>query len=165
MRIILLLCADCGLRTGEARKIARENYDRETRVITFRQKGPTNRSAGVTERVARMLDDAPDTGDRTTPFCQLYFGEKRPFTEAVLHARWRALQKTLGLNSKLRIHDFRRRLATKIYAATKDLRAAQHVLGHQSLSSTLRYIAPLDPQNLRGLLEELKAPFRKENKA
>ncbi|HEV2289018.1 MAG TPA: tyrosine-type recombinase/integrase [Candidatus Acidoferrales bacterium] len=158
MRVILLLCADCGLRTGEARAIAPEHFDGAN--ITFRQKGHSTRSTPVTARLAQMLREAPDVGDRTVPYAQLYFGEKQKFSEAVMHSRWRALQKVLGLNSGLRMHDFRRRLATKLYEATKDLRAAQAALGHQNLTSTLRYIAPFDPANLRGLMEDLKAPFK-----
>ena len=163
MRLVLLLCADCGLRTGEARSIAPENWNEQENVVQFKQKGHTVRSVPVTTRVAEMISAAPDIGRTDVPFAQLYFGEKHRFTEAVFHARWRALQKILHLDPRLRVHDFRRRLATRVYEKTKDLRAAQSILGHKSLASTLRYIAPFEPHDLRPLLEELKPKFRKEN--
>lgn len=161
VRVVLQLCADCGLRSGEARRVAPEHFNQADATINFRQKGGETRSVPLTRRLAQILRDAPDIGDPKVPFCQLFFGEKRRFTEAVFHARWRQLQKILKLDPRLRVHDFRRRIATRVYEKTKDLRAAQLILGHKQMASTLRYIAPFDPHNLRALLEELKPARRK----
>ena len=73
--------------------------------------------------------------------------------------RWREAIKKAKANPNLHIHDLRRTIATELYAHTKDLRAVQTLLGHRSMSSTILYIAPMDPDKLRSLMEEIKPVY------
>lgn len=154
LRLVLLLCVDCGMRSGEAMRIAPAHYHADTKTILFRQKGGTERTSAITERTAQLIAQAAK-GDPLTPFAQSLYGHNS-FSFAVMQKRWRVLKEELSINPKLHIHDLRRMLATRAYEKTKDLRVAQALLGHQSLASTLRYIAPFDAPRLRPLLEELK---------
>lgn len=159
-RLVILLVADCGLRSGEAIRIAPAHFKPERGTITFRAKGERERTANVTDRVAALFALAPDTGELITPYATRLSGRSR-FTFAALHGRWRKIKKRLGIRSELRIHDFRRRLATKAYEQMKDLRVPQQLLGHERLTSTLVYLAPFDTPKLKPLIEALRAPTRR----
>ena len=162
LRLALLLCCDCGLRSGEAVRIAPADYNAQRHTITFVQKGGNKRIATVTARVEQLFALAPDTGEPLTPYCSRLHSTGRKMSYPILAAAWRKLKKRLGIRPELRMHDLRRTLATNAYRATKDLILTQQLLGHQNLESTLRYIAPLDTPNLRPLLESLKIHTRKE---
>lgn len=141
-------------------RVAPCDYDEKRHTITFTQKGGEKRTTPVTARVEQLFDLAPDTGEQITPFCARLHGHGR-FTYAALAGQWRKLKKKIGMRPELRMHDLRRTLATKAYRETKDLITTQQLLGHKSLSSTLRYIAPFDAPKLQPLLEALKTPERK----
>ncbi|MHB8754063.1 MAG: tyrosine-type recombinase/integrase [Candidatus Acidiferrales bacterium] len=159
LRLVLLLCADAGLRSGEAMRIAPIHYNAAQGTILFRQKGDEDRAAQVTGRIRQLFDLAPDTGEPLTTYVVRLAGTKR-FTFAAMERRWRKLKADLHVNPQLHIHDLRRLLATRAYEKTKDLRVAQALLGHKSLTSTVRYIAPFDAPKLRPLMEALKIPTR-----
>lgn len=71
MKTILLLCADCGLRSNEAVSIAPEHYSAETKTLTWKVKGGWSRSLPVTERMAVWLSQAPDAGP-SVPFAEAF---------------------------------------------------------------------------------------------
>lgn len=155
LKLVLLLCAHCGLRSGEAMRIAPADFNEKEKQIVFTQKGKAKRTSYVTDEISQLFHLAQDTGEPLTPYTQRLAGE-RPFTFAVMQARWRKLKKQSGVNPKLHMHDLRRYIATRAYEATKDLRVAQQLLGHKSLASTLRYIAPFDAPKLQPLIESLR---------
>ena len=82
----------------------------------------------------------------------------RTITYAGVQQAWFALKKRLGINLQLTLNDLRRTTADAAYEATKDLRIVQHLMGHRSLSSTLRYLERKDPARLSPLLHELFHP-------
>ena len=161
MKTVLLLCADCGLRSNEAVSIAPEHYSRETKILTWKVKGGWSRSLPVTERLAAWLAEAPEAG-ASVPFAEAFHG--RGFSQERAHWHWRDIKHRAGIRPEIRLHDLRRTLATKAYRETKDLFAVQQLLGHHTLEATLKYIAPFDPPALRPLLEALKTPTERKEK-
>lgn len=161
-RLLILLCADCGLRTGEAVRLAPANWNREQHTITFPAKRGVERTMPVTERVEALFASAPELGEMATPFFERFAG--RRFHNPVQNAdhRWQQIKKATGIRPELNLHDLRRTLATKAYRSTKDLILVQQLLGHKNLRSTLHYIAPHDSPNIRPLLERLRVPTRGE---
>ena len=75
--------------------------------------------------------------------------------ESIRTAFKRAKAKS-GLPMNLNPHAFRYTVATALYDKTKDLKAVQQLLGHESMATTARYIAKRDPEVLRSMLESLK---------
>lgn len=159
LRLAILLVAEMGLRTNEAIHIAPANRNERTGEITYTKKGGQPETVQVSSDVIKLLALAPDTGEPLTPYCER-LAAPRHFTNAACWSQYRALKKKLGIRAEIRIHDFRRRLATKAYERTKDLRAAQALLHHDRLASTLNYIAPFDKRKLGPLIEALKPTTR-----
>jgi integrase len=155
LKIILLLATDCGLRYTEARTLGETNLNREAKTITFRQKGGSTRTLPITDRILALINQAPEIGTPRASFVDRFHGRE---VQHSLPERWfHQLKQQLDIGGDLRIHDLRRTLATRAYDTTKDLRIVQQLLGHAHMSSTLHYLAPHDPANLRPLIEELQA--------
>jgi integrase len=157
MKLFILLCLDAGLRSGTARQITRENWKPESGVLTFETKGDRHMTVPATARLATLLNAAAGLAApgqsliaALSPISEKNFASNR---------RWNRLRKRCPVNQQLRPHDLRRTAATRLYQQTKDLRAVQQFLGHRSLLSTVRYIAPLDPGNLKALVEACKVPL------
>jgi integrase len=155
-RVIILLAAHAGFRRSDCLRVAPVHYNAERRTITIDQKktGETV-TVPVTDTLARVLEAAPD-GPPTTPFYELHKGS--PISYAGVDSAWQALKKKTGVNPNLWLHDLRRTLAVSVYDISKDLRAVEQLLGHQSLRSTTEYLEHRDPQKLRPYLDALFIP-------
>jgi integrase len=152
LKLMLILALDSGLRYSEALDLGPGNWNSAGHSITFEGKGGYTRTVPVSERAEAIFSVLTDT----TPFIQQLQPHRCPTT---LHNQWCRLRKKLGLQH-LNIHDFRRTIATRLYAQSKDLRAPQALLGHKWLSSTIRYIAPIGDAALKAQLEELIRPYK-----
>jgi integrase len=153
LQTIILLAANAGLRKSDCLRVAPMHYESEKRLLTIDQKKTGEIvKIPVTERLAEILDTAP-THSPTTPFYELYRG--KPITNAGLSHHWSALKKKTGVNRGLWIHDLRRTVAVSLYEVSKDLRVVEQMLGHTSLSSTIRYLEHRDPAKLRPYLDAI----------
>lgn len=157
MRLLIHLCSGSGLRIAEALSLAPANVTLETQIATFIQKGRRPRTAPLTDEAIKLIRTAPNHG----PFTPLIDAiEGRAITKRAWQDRWYKLLLKTGVNKNLHIHDLRRTLATRAYALTKDIRVVQQLLGHKALSSTLHYLAPLDTQNLKPIIEQIQTESR-----
>lgn len=78
-------------------------------------------------------------------------GRRYPFTPNGFGKDWRAALAAAGIED-FRFHDLRHTAATRILAATGNLKAAMALLGHSDISSTARY-AHVNTDELRRLME------------
>ena len=154
LRLYMLLYFQCGLRASEALATTPRNWNPEQHTVTIPVKGKKMRTAEVTPEVETLFlaAHAQATDDRS--FIELLRG--RPVTQNSLRQQWQRHRTNCGISPKVTAHDLRRTAATILYAATKDLRVPQQLLGHQNLASTLRYIAPLAPDEARRYAELLR---------
>ena len=159
MQTIILLAHDAGLRRGDCMRVAPIHYEAEKRLISIEQ-GKTKHvvTVPVSERLAALLDTAP-THSPTTPFYVLWKGDA--ITPHGVTSAWHTLKKKAGVDSNLWIHDLRRTLAVSLYEVSKDLRVVEQMLGHQSLTSTVRYLEHRDPGKLRPYLDAIHNPTSK----
>jgi integrase len=111
----------------------------------------------VVPGLQQLLESVEPGVDPTTPYVELLAG--RPVDTHYLCETWTALKKKSGVRYDLRIHDIRRTTATEFYQETRDIVATQRLLGHQSLTATVAYIAHADQDTLRPVLERLRAPW------
>ena len=153
LRLFILLYLQCGLRRAEAMAVTPRAWNPDEHTVTLRVKGGEFRTAQLTEDVEQLL--------RAAPHCQ----PDQSYIEALngthisaqgIKIAWDRHKKKLGINPLVTAHDLRRTAATILYSATKDLRVAQQLLGHKNLASTLRYLAPLAPDEARKYSELLR---------
>lgn len=154
MRTFLLFCRTMGLRHGEALSITPANYNPESRTLNFKRKMGGTSNLPVPPPLHQMIEIARDMNPHDSVLHSLGL-KARKTPGQTIGKIWRAAKKKAGANPNLHIHDLRRTIATELYSASKDLRAVQTLLGHRSLNSTILYIAPMDPDKLRSLLDDL----------
>jgi integrase len=152
-KCLLAMLSGLGLRRNEAIRLSPANYNPETRMFTYRTKGgKTNRLPATDELRAFVELIGPDIEDPNVPILTLLAGKKIG-KHCVDHA-WDRLRIRARVNPGLRMHDLRRTVATAIYDKTHDLRLASHLLGHKSLSTTLKYLRHTEHRDISPLLNE-----------
>jgi integrase/recombinase XerD len=157
LRCAILLASHAAFRRSDVLRIAPEHYDAERKLITIAQKktGQTV-TVPVTDELDLNLQSAPHADNPATPFLELYAG--KPVGAVMLNKSWNRLKKTTRSDKTLNFHDLRRTVAVSLYEVSKDLRVVEQMLGHQSLSSTIRYLEHRDPAKLRPYLDAIHKP-------
>lgn len=155
LRLFILLYFQCGLRRSEALRVTPRSWNRETHTITVEVKGGRTRCAAVSPDVEALFLSAGHDPEPDRPFMAILAGRNN-YTAETIRRAWHHHRKKCGINPKVTAHDLRRTAASILYAATKDLRAPQQLLGHQNLASTLLYLAPLAPEETRRYQELLR---------
>lgn len=151
----LILQAELGLRSNEARQVSDATHDAQHRTITIVGKGHKPRTMPTTDELERFFELAPKDLSTTSLLTRL---RGRTVNQHVQERSWKRLISAAGARKNLRPHDLRRRAATRIYERTRDLRAAQQLLGHDNLQTTLVYLEHHEPHSLRPLIEALRIP-------
>ena len=150
----LAITAGHGLRFAEAQRLAAIHFDATEGTIKFPTKGGEMNELPATDELQRFFALAPASTDPHEPLINRIAGRK--LSKDIIHREWHKLLKKSGVNPLLHPHDLRRTLAVRTMDSTKDMRIAQHVLGHQSLATTALYLAHRNPEKIRPLLEELR---------
>jgi len=159
MQLYLLLQLDAGMRSGTAVRITATDWKPEAKQLTFTTKGNRKMSVPATERLAKLLSTAAAIAAPGQPLVAALASPSE--NKATWQHRWARLKRKATIREELRPHDLRRTAATRLYNHTKDLRLVQQLLGHRSLSNTIRYLAPHDPGALKALLEQVKPQLRR----
>lgn len=153
-RAILTLMLGCGLRSGDLQRVNIEDVDMGHRVIRVRVKGgdelikPVPRIAA--EDLAVLLDTLPSHG----PLIRVC---GRRISVSRLRAVVTAMLVDAGV--KRDAHDgrsphiLRRTFATELLRAGVNVKDVQDLMGHDSLTSTQRYLAPSDAGELLEAVE------------
>ena len=74
---------------------------------------------------------------------------------------WRRTRATIAPD--MRFHDNRHTTATRLIRRTGNLKAAQKLLGHADISTTARFYAHVDMDDLRALMEGETPQARKQS--
>lgn len=114
-------------------------------------------SIPATPRLKVLLDAAATSTPPGTSLVSALNG--KPLTATGASYQFQRMRAAAPIRQDLRTHDLRRTMATALYDQTKDLRAVQAFLGHKSLLSTVTYIAPHDPGQLKKLLTSAEIPL------
>jgi integrase len=154
-RCFLMLCRYLGLRHNEARSLTPREWNPEERAITIHRKGQSVSTLPLPDELEPMFSLAASISLDEPVIRSLGWRHQSAHS---LTNWWHSIKKKAGVDPQLNVHDLRRTVATALYDRTHDLRAVQQLLGHKRMDSTLYYIAPRDPEYLRGLLAELH-PF------
>lgn len=138
MRCFVLLCSDLALRSGTAVRISPSHYDPEAGTVSFITKKQAAQTLPVTDELRAIFDSAkrcpPDM-----PY--VTFLSTRKGRQRVSYAQsFKHLLRRLGLDDRIRPHDFRRTTAVRVLEVTKDVRDVQALLGHKRLATTMHYL-------------------------
>ena len=133
------LLASTGMRVGELVKLNREDIDFQNRECIVTGKGDKQRKVYFDARtkihLARYLNERTD--DNPALFVSLLVPNDRLQISGV-EIRLRRLGRKLNI-PKVHPHKFRRTLATMAIDKGMPIEQVQHLLGHQSLDTTLQY--------------------------
>ncbi len=133
------LLASTGMRVGELVKLNREDIDFQNRECIVTGKGDKQRKVYFDARtkihLTRYLDERTD--DNPALFVSLLAPYDRLQISGV-EIRLRRLGRKLNI-PKVHPHKFRRTLATMAIDKGMPIEQVQHLLGHQSLDTTLQY--------------------------
>lgn len=133
------LLASTGMRVGELVKLNRQDIDFQNRECVVTGKGDKQRKVYFDARtkihLSRYLEERTD--DNEALFVSLLAPSERLQISGV-EIRLRNLGKQLNI-PKVHPHKFRRTLATMAIDKGMPIEQVQHLLGHQSLDTTLQY--------------------------
>jgi len=138
MRCFVLLCSDLALRSGTAVRISPSTYDPEARTVNFVTKKQTAQTLPVTAELQAIFASAARC-PVDTPY--VTFLSIRQGRQRVSYAQsFKHLLRRIGLDERIRPHDFRRTTAVAVMKQTHDLRDVQALLGHKRLTTTMHYL-------------------------
>lgn len=162
LRLFILLYLHAGLRFSETLKLTPKSWDRENHLATVIVKGDRVRKIPLTPEIETLLQAA---GDQPPDRPYIWALHGRDLQPKSLRDAWLTHKKKHGIRGELIPHDLRRTAATIVYAATKDLRYPQQLLGHKSMSTTVGYLAPVADESIREAQQLLRfAHFNSEVK-
>ncbi len=145
LRFLLLACSNLALRSGTARRVAPCHVQRRhdgVVCLSLRTKYGTIAQLPLTERMLALIAQAPQLGE-DVPYVRALSGVrtgKDGWSPATVSRRFMALKKRCGVSLSVRLHDFRRTAALRLYEHTEDLLLVKHLLAHEFLSSTFWYV-------------------------
>ena len=139
-RTALTMAYAAGLRASEAVSLKVADIDSSRMLIQVRHgKGAKDRTVMLSPQLLAIL--------RTywrlaRPREWLFPGrdESKPIDVQVLHAACRSATKAAGLAKRVTVHTLRHSFATHLLESGVDIRIIQVLLGHNSLSTTARYM-------------------------
>ncbi|MEN6586151.1 MAG: tyrosine-type recombinase/integrase, partial [Sulfuricella sp.] len=79
-------------------------------------------------------------------------GERYPVTYEGMKTRWRRKKAEAGAGD-MRFHDNRHTAASRLLRKSGNLKAVQKLLGHADISTTARFYAHVELDDLRSLME------------
>jgi integrase len=148
LRLFILLCWQTALRFSETFTLTPRSFNKETGTAAIRAKGGKLRTIPLTEGIVELIRPTLH-GDPDQSCIAILRGSR--CSPGAIRSQWYKLTKKLGL-THLNPHDLRRTTATALYRGSgHDLRAVQQYLGHDRMTSTLRYLAPLEGEEIRRL--------------
>ena len=140
LRLLMLLCGDAGLRAGTAPKLKPAQINEETRTIETRDKQGAWTRIPMTERLWCEVLYAKSRAKDGETLEQAVSKNGKSMTKSYRCKALTMAKAKAGVEGNWTFHDLRRTLARKMYTMTGDLRKAQRILGHRTMSSTVWYL-------------------------
>ena len=135
LRLWLLLCHDCALRSGTAAAVSWDEIHGDFEELVTKTKGASVARIPISGRLRQVLRLVPKGAE---PLVALVRGKH--IGHCTLRKEFRLLLAECEISPNTRPHDLRRSVAEAAYKACADLRVVQRLLGHDSLHTTLRYL-------------------------
>ena len=160
-RPIFEFAIETGLRKGEILALRWKDVDETNRLINVRhtlyngqlqtpKSKSSSRAEPMTQRVVEMLTALPRASDFVFPS-----DAGTPFDSSNLNRPLAIANQNSGLDKRVRFHDLRHTFASHLALAGVPIKAIQDLLGHATMTMTLRY-AHLSPEAHRQAILKLE---------
>ncbi len=159
-RLLLATIYAAGLRVSEGVRLKVGDVDRGRMTIRIQQgKGRKDRVVPLSRRLLAQLE----AHWRTTPPCLWLFPNRhgtRPIDITVAQKTFMMAKLRTGLTKRGGIHSLRHAFATHLIESGADVPTVQQLLGHRSVSTTMRYfhLSQARLGTLRSPLDLLESP-------
>lgn len=153
-RLLLSTAYACGLRVSELVQLRAEDIDSGRMQVAIRQgKGQKDRRVPLSKHLLALLRDYW-RADRLESW--LFPGrlKTQPLTISLVQRLCQRTREQTGFQKRITPHTLRHSFATHLLEAGVDLPTIQRLMGHGSLSSTMRYLHVRSERLL-----ELESPF------
>lgn len=154
-RAILMTSYGAGLRVSEVATLRVSDIDSERMMIRLRDaKGGRDRYVLLSERLLAVLRTY---WRQARPPGEYLFQGTKPGESISRKALWHMVRRAAeraGIHKGISPHSLRHSFATHLLEAGVDLRTIQHLLGHRSISSTVRYTLVS-----RKVMDRVKSPL------
>jgi integrase len=133
--------------TGKGKRTVRVQITDKVRAILWPLRGhhPDKVFTYVSDVTRRAGSDG--TGARVK-------GQRYPVTVGGLRSAWQGIQARAGLTS-FRFHDFRHTVATRLLRKTGNLKLAQELLNHSTITTTATYYAHVTPDEVGAAMDSV----------
>ncbi len=140
-RMALTLIYSCGLRLGECLGLHISNIDRNRKMLrVVHSKGNRDRYIPLADRVIELLGEYWKRYHPETYLFPSTRNPKLPMHESRLQKVFKAMvQQSKTSHQQATIHTLRHSYATHLLENGLDLKNLRDLLGHKSISTTLRY--------------------------
>lgn len=144
----LVLAAYAGFRACEVATLEGDDIRHDLGVVYIREgKGGKQRAVPMHPIVVEALKDAPPTGP---VFTKVHTGEQ--INARLVSQLANSWLRRIGADGTF--HSLRHRFATRVYAASEDLRLTQELLGHSDPQTTAIYTA-LSPKKAKSAIDSI----------
>ncbi len=146
-RMMLSLCYGCGLRLNELRHLRVRDIDGEHRRLRINQgKGAKDRLVALS---STLLEQLRVYWRAYQPSDWLFPGRtpNEPVSETLIQKAFQRAKQSAGITKHGGVHSLRHAFATHQLEAGLPVHRLQRLLGHNSLSSTVRYVHWLPEPN------------------
>jgi site-specific recombinase XerD len=137
---ILMIAYGAGLRVSEICSLKLTDIDSERMLIHVCGKGRKDRYVRLSHRLLAVLRAYWRKARPQGPYLFPGPNPERPLTRAAVHRVLKAIEARCGLAKRVTMHRLRHAYATHLLELGVDLLSIQHLLGHSSLRTTLRYL-------------------------
>lgn len=144
----IVIALNGGMRRGEILKLTWSNVDFRNRLVhVVKTKRSKNRAIPMNNILYRTLQGLKAEADGS--------GKVYPFKH--VQGVFEAARKKAGLTG-LRLHDLRHTFATRLIQSGVDVFTVQKILGHSTITITMRYVHSFEPQ-MRDAVDRLEKKF------
>jgi len=161
---LVLVAVNTGMRRGELLQLRWSDVDLHRRMLTVRGEGAKTgqtRHLPLNSEAVRVLSAwKPDACEAN--WC-VFSGSDSSTAITAIKKPWTLVLKAAKVTS-FRFHDLRHTFASKLVMAGIDLNTVRELLGHKSITMTLRY-AHLAPEHKAAAVESIVAAKTKQGKA
>ncbi len=149
-----IIALNTGIREGEVLKMRWDKIDLSARTFeSYNEKTNSWRAVPMNETVCRLLNEKTKT--RSISGYVFTTSAGTPFIARNMLREWYKALKQAKIG-RVRFHDLRHTVGTRLGRAGKDIYAIASVLDHSQLQTTRRY-ARHNAESLRGLVDALEA--------
>lgn len=151
--ILILLMSTTALRNREIIQLTYEQIDFERKVILVNKGQKTSSEVvympdSLVVELERYLHHPAVEEWRNSGHSEVFFENNRPLTKAVLNRIIKNLCLEAGIQKTVTAHSFRHTTAYLMQSSGIDIIAIKRQLRHKQLSTTLRYVPPVDAAKL-----------------